>query len=197
MLTTWDRGRREVTAARVKAEGPLREFVDGMHAMTPPTRRTPGAAIYLNPSVETTPLALRVGVDRIHVIPEEAVIVTIETADIPHIPSDERATFDNLGDAHDGYSHITLRFGYMDDPAVTAALALARSTGPGFEVDFNPYHATYFLSHMTIVPERGRGMPWWRKIRSSSPWARNAANPADYFKLPPERVVTLGSRIHF
>jgi KUP system potassium uptake protein len=195
-LTTWDRGREEVTAARVQAEGPLREFVDGMHAKVPPIPRQPGAAVYLNPSRETTPLALRVAVDRIKAIPEEVVIVTVETTTTPHVPDAERVIFDHLGDDHDGYSHITLRFGFQDRPDVPGTLAQARRTPPGLEVDFNPYHATYFVSHITIVPDRSPGMARWRKALFVA-MARNAASPADYFGLPAERVVTLGSRIAF
>jgi KUP system potassium uptake protein len=101
--------------------------------------------------------------------------------------------FDDLGYRHDGFSHITLRFGYQDDPNVPKALGRARRDGL-LEVDFNPYHATYFLSHMTIVPDRGKGMPWWRKALFVT-MARNAASPADYFGLPAERVVTLGAQI--
>ena len=64
------------------------------------------------------------------------------------------------------------------------------------EVDFNPYHATYFLSQMSIVPTGDGGMPRWRKALFMA-MARNAASPVAYFGLPPERVVTLGSQIRF
>ncbi len=193
VMTTWDRGRADVTAARIKAEGPLDQFVTRMHARVPPIRRLPGTAIYLNPSPETTPLALRVGVDRIHAIAEDVVILTVETANVPHVPPDERTFVDHLVYAHDGYSHITLRFGYLDDPDVTSTLALARKA-PNLDVDFNPYHVTYFLSQITIVPDRGKGMVWWRK-RLFVAMARNSASPTEYFNLPAECVVTLGSRI--
>ena len=196
VLTTWDRGRADVTAARTAAEGPLPEFIAQMRGRVPAMRRSPGVGIYLSPTPQSTPLALRVGVDRVHAIPEEVVIVTVETADVPHVPPAERFRFDDLGHEHDGYSQITLRFGYMDDPAVTAALVQARKDANGLPVDFNPYHATYFLSQITIVPVRGQGMAWWRK-RLFVTMARNATSPTDYFNLPPERVVTLGSRIRF
>ncbi len=194
VLFTWNRGREEVTAARIKAEGPLRDFVEHMHGRRPPLTRLQGVAVYLNPSRETTPIALRVGVERIHGIAEEVVIVTIETASTPHLPESERVTFDSLGYEQDGYSHITLRFGYQDRPDVPATLSRARSASPGLETDFNPYHATYFLSHITIVPDRRGGMPWWQKALFVA-MARNAASPADYFNLPAERVVTMGSQI--
>jgi KUP system potassium uptake protein len=196
LLTTWDRGRAEVTAARNAAEGPLEDFIERMHAQVPPTPRLPGVAIYLNPSRETTPLALRVAVDRIHAIHEEIVIVSVKTTTTPHVPESERIVFDHLGYDHDGYSHITLRFGFLDRPDVPEALALARRTPPGLEVDFNPYHASYFLSGITIVPDRSPGMARWRKALFVV-MARNAASPVDYFRLPAERVVTMGSRISF
>jgi KUP system potassium uptake protein len=196
VLTTWDRGRSDVTAARMIAEGPLDEFIAQMRGRVPAMRRLPGVGIYLNPTPETTPLALRVGVDRVHAIPEEVVIVTVETANVPHVPPAEQLTFDDLGHEADGYSQIKLRFGYMDDPAVTAALVKARNTPGGLPIDFNPYHATYFLSQITIVPVRGQGMAWWRK-RLFVAMARNATSPTEYFKLPAERIVTLGSRIRF
>jgi len=193
-LSTWDRGRQDVTAARIKAEGPLQDFVDHMHKRTPPVTRLPGVAVYLNPSRDTTPIALRVGVEQIHGIPEEVVILTIETTNSPHVPESERVVLDPLGYAEDGYSHITLRFGYQDRPDVPAALSRARRTPPGLETDFNPHHATYYLSHITIVPDRTDGMARWRK-RIFVTMARNATSPADYFNLPAERVVTVGSRI--
>jgi len=194
LLTTWDRGREAVTAARIAVEGPLQQFVDQMHARVTPVPRLQGVAIYLNPTRETTPLALRVGVEQIHGIASEVVIVSIETTNSPHVPEDERVSFDPLGYEHDGYSHITLRFGYLDRPDVPATLARARRTPPGLEIDLNPYHATYFLSHITIIPDRPGGMPRWRKSLFVA-MSRNAASPAAYFNLPGGRIVTLGSQI--
>ena len=195
LLTTWDQGRRRVTDSRVEAEGPLREFIDDMHGGKRPVTLLPGTAVYLNPSHDTTPLALRVSQTRLHAIPEEVVIVTVETTNEPHIPPARRLVWDNLGYPHDGYSHITLRFGYQDTPNVPRALGEARQAEQ-LEVDFNPYHATYFLSQMSILPTADEGMPRWRKALFMA-MARNAASPVAYFGLPPERVVTLGSQIRF
>jgi KUP system potassium uptake protein len=195
VLSTWDRGREDVTAARVAAEGPLQEFVGAMHAGRPPSTRLPGVAVYLNPSPDTTPLALRVGYDRLHAVPEEVVIVTVETTTEPHVPAERRIVFNHLDYLHDGFSRISLRFGYQDEPDVPRALGQARRADL-LEVDFNPYHATYFLSQITIVPDRNGGMPWWRKALFVA-MARNAATPTDYFHLPAERVVTLGAQIRF
>jgi KUP system potassium uptake protein len=195
LLTTWDLGRRLVTAERAEAEGPLEEFVEAMNAGKRPARELPGVAIFLNPSRETTPLALRLWANRLHAIPEETVIVTVESTNQPHVPPSERLVWDHLGYRHDGFSHITLRFGYQDDLDVPRALGHARRADQ-LEIDFNPYHAVYYLSQMTLIPTDTRGMPPWRKSLFMA-MARNAASPVGYFNLPPERVVALGAQIRF
>ncbi|MDW5596961.1 potassium transporter Kup [Conexibacter stalactiti] len=196
LLRTWDRGREEVTVARTRAEGPLAPFVEKMRRGSPLVREVPGVAIYLNPSRDSTPLALRLAVERIHSIHEKVVIVTVQTTTTPHVPESERISFERFGEQHEDFSHVTLRFGFMDRPDVPRALLRARSRPPGLDVDFNPYHATWFLSNITIVADESPGMARWRKLLFIT-MARNAANPADYFRLPAERVVSIGGQISF
>jgi KUP system potassium uptake protein len=193
VMTTWDRGRRDVTAGRREAEGPVGDFIEAMEHRVPAVNRLPGVGVYLNPSPDTTPLALRVGVDRIYGIPEKVVIVTVETADAPFVAEEDRIVTHGLGGRADRYSQVTLRFGYLEDPAVPATLVRAIRAGR-LPFEFNAYHATYFLSQIAIAPDRDRGMAWWRK-RLFVALARNASSPTDYFRLPPERVVMLGSRV--
>jgi KUP system potassium uptake protein len=195
MLTTWDLGRRLVTAERAEAEGPLEEFIESMNEGKRPPIDLPGVAIFLNPSRETTPLALRVCQTRLHAMPEEVVIVTVDSTNEPHVPPGERLVWDHLGYEHDGFSHVTLRFGYQDELDVPRALGYARRADQ-LKVDFNPYHATYFLSQMTILPNGNSEMPPWRKALFMA-MARNAASPVGYFNLPPERVVSLGAQVRF
>lgn len=195
LLTTWDLGRRLVTAERTEAEGPLEDFIEEMHAGKRPPTELPGIAIYLNPSQETTPLALRVCATRLKAIPEEVVIITVEPTTEPHVAPADRLVWDDLGYQHDGFSHVTLRFGYLDDVDVPKALGYARRADQ-LKIDFNPYHATYYLSQMTIVPSDRPGMAPWRKSLFMT-MARNAASPVGYFKLPPERVVALGAQVRF
>jgi KUP system potassium uptake protein len=196
VLTTWDRGRRQLTEARNEAEGPLDDFVEELHE---PRRRSraplPTVGIYLHATRDTTPLALRVGYDRLRAIPEAVVIVSVDVTTRPHVPLRERAEFDDLGYSDDGISHIRLRYGYQDRLDVPRTLGHARQD-ERCEADFNPYHSTYFLSQMEIVPERNGSMQAWRKALFVA-MARNAANPAEFFELPPERVVTLGTQVRF
>ena len=192
VLSTWKRGSERLVAARVKEEGPLREFVEELHAMTPPAVRVPGTAVYLNASRETTPLALRVYLAQSGTMHETVVVLSIETTKAPHVPERERLVVDPLGYEDDGIVHVTARFGFQDAPDVPRTLELARAAG--LETEGDVEHASYFLSHVEIVPTPGGGMRMWRK-RLFVAMAHNAASPLPYFKLPADRTVTVGSVI--
>ncbi|MGE5281848.1 MAG: potassium transporter Kup [Chloroflexota bacterium] len=192
LLTTWHRGRELVTAERMRAEGALPDFIDEMHRKGLPTR-IKGTAVFLSPSKETTPLALRVAQKRLRAIPEEVVILTVDIRNVPTVPDEERAELDHLGDPDDGLSHLTLRYGYQDNPDVPRGINVARDQGLA---DFNPYHVTYYLSQMDLVPFGDEGMSRRRK-NLFMVMARNAASPVAYFNLPAELVVGLGGQIRF
>jgi KUP system potassium uptake protein len=192
VLSTWKRGSEKVSRVRVEEEGPLRSFVEELRAMDPPPARAPGAAVYLNARPETTPLALRAGVEHTGILHEAVVIVSIETTKAPYVPESERLVVDDLGYGDDGISHLTARFGFQDSPDVPRLLALACESGLESEVDVDS--AVYFLSHVSVTPTSGPGMSGWRK-RLFVAMARNAASPVDYFHLPGERTVTIGSQI--
>jgi KUP system potassium uptake protein len=192
VLSTWKRGSAQVHAARIKEEGSLRSFVEELRAMEPPLVRVPGTAVYLNARRETTPLALRAGVEHTHAMHEAVVIISIETTRAPYVPESERLVVDELGYADDGITHITARFGFQDTPDVPRLLALAAEAGLECEVDVE--NAVYFLSQVTTVPTAAPGMARWRK-RLFVAMARNAASPVEYFRLPADRTITLGSTI--
>jgi len=192
ILSTWKRGSEKVQAARVEEEGTLRSFVEELRSMDPPVARVPGTAVYLNARRETTPLALRAGVEHSRAVHEAVVIISIETTKAPYVEESERLVVDSLGYEDDGISHLTARFGFQDSPNVPRLLELAEETGLECEIDVAG--AVYFLSQISITPTSAPGMAGWRK-RLFVAMARNAASPVDYFQLPGERTVTLGSQI--
>ncbi|HEY8001544.1 MAG TPA: potassium transporter Kup [Solirubrobacterales bacterium] len=192
VLNTWKRGTEELTAARIAEEGPLLSFVEELRAAEPPAARVPGTAVYLNARRETTPLALRTNLELTHSVHEAVVILSIETTRTPHVPEAERLVVDPLGFEDDGIVHVTARFGFQDPPDVPATVTLVEAAAT--EVEVQAERASYFLSRVTLEPEPGPGMPMWRK-RLFVALARNEASPVGYFKLPPERTVTLGSVI--
>jgi KUP system potassium uptake protein len=192
VLSTWRRGNTKVHEDRIEEEGPLRSFVEELRRMDPPAVRVPGTAVYLNTRPETTPLALRTGVEHTHALHESVVIISITTTKAPYVPESERLVVDPLGFEDDGISHLTARLGFQDTPDVPRLLALAAETGLESDVDVEA--AVYFLSQISVTPTATPGMKRWRK-RLFVAMARNAASPVEYFHLPRERTVTLGSQI--
>ena len=83
VFTTWQRGRKPVTARREAAEGPLRAFVDDLHEQRLPVQRVPDTAVFLNRGRTTTPLAMRSNITHNHVLHERVVIVAVETVPVP------------------------------------------------------------------------------------------------------------------
>jgi KUP system potassium uptake protein len=190
VLITWQRGREIVTRNRHEEEGPLRRFVEEVREID--VHRSRGTGVFLNANRETTPLALREMFEHTCTLPESVVIVSIETLRVPHVPESERVSVDDLGYSDDGISHVSARVGYGDDPHVPALLRLAAEEGLERTIDLeNP---SYYLSQITIVPTDEPGLAQWQK-RLFVGISRNASSPVDYFGLPGDRVVTMGSHI--
>jgi KUP system potassium uptake protein len=191
VLATWQRGRGIASQRRTQEEGPLRDFVRDLHAMRPPIYRAPGCAVFLSANRETTPLALRANVEHNRVLHHSVVIVSVRTLNVPHVHDDERVSVDDLGYRDDGITHVTASFGFQDTTDVPAQIGRVRNR---LEGDVDLEHASFFLSKMTIVPTGRAPMRRWR-MKLFLALARNAANPVEYFGLPDERTVVMGSHI--
>ncbi len=187
MMTTWKTGRR-IVAERLTARAfPLTEFMSSVEA-TPPLR-VPGSAVFLTAQPRgTTPPALFHNLRYNKVLHEHVIILTVATAPVPFIAEDEdRLTIDPLGK---GVSAVRVEYGFMEDPSVPDALALARARGVAIDLA----DVTYFLGRETIIVSREHGMAVWRE-KLFVLMARNAVRATAYFRLPPERVVELGVQV--
>jgi KUP system potassium uptake protein len=192
VLTTWQRGRQLVTAQRQRDEGPLREWVTELHEHRPPLPRVPGTAVFLNRGNQTAPLAMRANVRHNRVLHEHVLILSIETQPVPRVPDAERLTLDDLGSADAGITHVTARFGYMDEPNVPRLLRLLNETGITSPVDVDA--ASYFLSTIDVRAGTAPTMPRWRK-RLFVATSRITADAAEFFGLPRDRTVIMGSQV--
>jgi KUP system potassium uptake protein len=105
---------------------------------------------------------------------------------------DRRVKIDELGYADDGIVHVAISFGFQDDQDVPAALAQA--SGDALESQIDVAHATYFVSHMTLVRGDAPGLARWRK-RLFIALSRTSTSPVEFFGLPEHRIVTMGSYI--
>ena len=192
-MTTWQRGREIVTAEREQDEGPLREFVDGLPTRQPPLVRVPGTAVFLNRGKQTAPLAMRANVEHNHVLHEHVVIVSIETEPVPRVPDAERMDVDDLGYADDGIIHVTARFGYMETPerarraarCSTRRRPKARSTSTT-----RPTSCRRSSCRRAPTPTMA---PWRKRLFIATSYI--TADAAEYFGLPRDRTVIMGSRI--
>jgi len=193
VMLTWRRGFNLLTRKRLAEEGPLEGFLSELAAQRPPIRRIPGTAIFLSPSRETTPLALRTQFDNYRALHEKVLIVTVEAVSVPTVSAEDRCIVAMIGPPRCRIIHVTIRFGYRERQDIPAALALARKQGL-LEKNLDLEGASYFLSRIWIIPGPERTMARWRK-RLFMAMARNAASPLDHFGLPHDRIVMVGAEL--
>jgi KUP system potassium uptake protein len=194
VMTTWFRGRQLVTAERFRVEGPLRDFVKELRTHDPPVERVPGTGVFMNRGKETAPLSMRACVEHLHSLPENVVILSLETMPVPRIRPKDRLEIDDLGYKDDRLTFVRAKHGYAEEynvPRLVRQIAKA-----GVECPVDARQASFFLSRVELKATDRPGMSRWRK-RIFLVTALITAEPADYFRLPRERTVTLGSEIEF
>ncbi len=144
--------------------------------------RVPGTAVFLTGTGADVPSALLHNLKHNRVLHEKNVIVTVVTEEVPRVAEAHRLTAETLSDA---FSRVTLRFGFMETPHVPKALAAA-----GFDVK----NTSFFLSRRALRPSAHSGLPLWQD-KLFIFLMRNAANPTDFFNIPPGRVVEMGAQV--
>ena len=184
VLTTWKRGRRLVAEEMAKQSIPLDSFIDSVYEDIP---RVPGNAIFMTSAIEGVPSALLHNLKHNKILHEKIVLVTLKTADTPYVPDIERMYFSDLGK---GFYRLIVRYGFMEDPNVPAILEHCSIFGH----EFTEMETSYYLSRETIVPSLGRGMIAWRS-RLFSIMSKNATSASDFFHIPTNRVVELGTQL--
>ncbi|MDO4918921.1 potassium transporter Kup [Kocuria sp.] len=188
-MLTWRRGRRAVVAYEGQLEGPLSDFI--RRARNGHLREVPGTAVYLHANPSSTPLALSENARFNRVIHENVVVVRTLPVGVPHVAPERRVVVDELETPTQHITHLTLRFGFLDDPDVPAGLATAREQG----LDIDAEDARYFVSELTLIDAgRHQGMGRAQKLLFMA-MSHNAAVPADYYRLPRDRTVMIGAQL--
>ncbi len=186
-MVTWQQGRKALLAQLRASSIPLVPFLESLYAEPP--QSVPGTAVFLTSTPDSTPHALLHSLKHYKALHERNVFMTVEFRDVPWVPFEERVKCERLG--HECW-RVTVRYGFMNRPDVGAALELC---GPmGLQVE--PMEASYFLSREKILPTaRAKGR--MRRLRDLlfAAMARNAGNLTDYFNIPVNRVVELGTRV--
>jgi len=187
LMTTWRQGRSAMFRRLRASSVPLKPFLDSL--FKDPPHRVSGTSVFLTATPEATPSALLHNLNHNRVLHERVVFLTVEVTDEPWVPFQERVKLQKLGN---GCWRVNVRFGFMNEPDVTRALEVA--DGLGLELD--TMTTSYFLSRETVVPVASipSGMSYWRE-KLFAAMARNAGSAADYFKLPANRVIELGTKV--
>lgn len=184
MLTTWAKGRAIVRHYLAEGAMDLGLFI---HSTSQSVKRISGTAVFLSSTSHGVPPALLHNVKHNKVLHERNIIMTVITEDVPQMSEDSRISVTDEGS---GFYRITLRHGFMEEVDIPASLKTVTACG----VPVGKMDTSYFLSRQTLIPSERPGMAIWREKLFA--WmVRNAATPMEFFNLPTNRVVELGSQV--
>ena len=185
-MLTWLRGRNKVFEQLRRDSIPLVDFVRGLSSDPSGPARVPGVAVFLTGDAEAVPHALLHNLKHNMVLHETVVFMTIATRPVPLVPADERLVLTSLAP---GFHQLRAYVGFKEEPDVVALLDELRNR---YGLVCDPMRTSYFLSRETLVTVGAQGMARWRE-RLFAWMVRNAMRAHDYFKIPSNRVVELGS----
>jgi KUP system potassium uptake protein len=184
LLTTWKRGTDVLTAASAVKNVPLKGFCEHLESVT----RVPGTAVFFSASTEVVPATLLHNLKHNKVMHERVIFLTMTTEDVPQVGDEERIDVTML--VPQSIYQVVVRYGFMEDPDAMHVLKLLAQRGLRLEIA----ETTFFLGKSTIARAEHRGLFTWR--REVFRWMqRNAPSAAEYFKLPPDRVIELGTQL--
>ena len=184
-MWTWVRGTQILTAKTRRDSLPLSDLIEMLSARPP--HRTAGTAIFLTSDPGVAPVALMHNLKHNKVLHEKNIILTVKTVDRPRVRDDKRIEIEPI---NDDFKRVVLSYGFMEQPNVPRALGLCRKQGLKFDI----MSTSFFLGRRSVVPSSTQGMPLWQD-RLYIFLMRNAANPTDFFHIPPGRVVELGTQV--
>jgi KUP system potassium uptake protein len=185
LILTWRRGSGILISKTRRTEVPLDTLFRSLEKKPP--HIVPGTAVFLTSDPEFAPTALLHNLKHNKVLHEQNVVLTVITADTPRVPEEGRVQITPLS-KH--FSRVSLKFGYMEQPNVPKALAIARKHGWQFDI----MSTSFFLSRRTLRPSAQSGMPGWQDHLFI--WlARSASDATDFFQIPTGRVVEVGTQV--
>ncbi|MEJ2769515.1 potassium transporter Kup [Mycetohabitans sp. B46] len=186
LLTTWYKG-RQIVKERTAADGiPLMPFLQGLLAHPP--HRVSGSAIYLTGNEALVPVSLLHNLKHNKVLHERTIFMTFITLDIPYVDDHRRIDIKELGG---GLYLVRATYGFNETPDLNGVLKLLEQQE---NMSFDLMDTSFFLARETVVPTQLPGMSVWRE-RIFAWMHQNAAKPSDFFSIPANRVVELGTKI--
>jgi KUP system potassium uptake protein len=185
LMLTWRDGRQLVYDNLKKHLVPLNDFLQSLF-VSPPAR-VEGTAIFFRADGDGVPHAMLHNLLHNRVLHERTVFLTVFNADIPYIPASDRIKVEALG--HQCFQ-VNVHYGFKDERDIPAALALCKDAG----LDFDPMETSFFIARQNVIPRVGSGMALWRESLFAT-MSRNARDAADYYRVPTNRVIELGTQV--
>jgi KUP system potassium uptake protein len=183
-LTTWAKGRQLMINRMNEASLPMEIFIK---SAAPSATRVPGTAVFMTSSASGVPHALLHNLKHNKVLHERVILLTVRIEDVPYVLPEKRVEQLDYGS---GFYRIVLRYGFMEEIDVPSALAQLKDCGPQCKM----MDTSFFLARQTLLASSRPGMAIWREKLFA--WMlRNAESAMEFFKLPTNRVVELGSQV--
>jgi KUP system potassium uptake protein len=186
VMYTWRRGSKLLFEKTRRLETPLDDLVRMLERKPP--QRVPGTAVFLTSDPKSAPTALLHSLKHYRVLHEKNIILSVETTHTPRVEAGKRVRIEPVGAT---FMRVFLRFGYMETPNIPKALALARKLGLQFDI----MSTSFFLSRRALRRASRSGMPRWQD-RMFITLARSANDATDYFQIPTDRVVEVGTQVN-
>jgi KUP system potassium uptake protein len=181
VMLTWQQGRALVYGNLRQHLVPLEDFLQSLF-MGEPTR-IEGTAVFFRGEGDGVPHAM------LHnkILHKRTVFLTIRHGDIPRVPLEKRVSVEILG--HDRYQ-VDLHYGFMDERDIPSTIAQCKDFG----LDLDPMQTSYFIARQNVIPKVGSGMALWRETLFAT-MSRNARDAADFYRIPANRVIELGTQV--
>ena len=185
LLTTWSTGRRVLAKELKVDELPLDVLIQ---SAAKSVTRVPGTAVFMTSNARAVPHALLHNLKHNKVLHERCIFLQVAIEDVPYVPDDQQSNVEDLGT---GFFRVTLHTGFMQEPNVPAMLARIDVCG----LPFRMMETSFFLSRQTLIASREvRNMAHWREKLFA--WMmRNAQSPMEFFRLPANRVLEMGTQV--
>jgi KUP system potassium uptake protein len=185
IMWTWTRGAQILSDKTRRDSIPLADLTEILKARPP--YRAPGTAVFLTSDPDMTPVALMHNLKHNKVLHEKNIVLTVHTAETPRVKEADRVKIEPI---NEDFKKVVVSYGFMESPNLPKALGLSRKLGLKFDI----MATSFFLGRRSVVPSAQSGMPLWQD-KLFIFLMKNAANPTDFFKIPPGRVVELGTQV--
>lgn len=185
VMLTWRDGRNLVYQNLTEHLIPMTNFLQSLF-ISPPTR-VEGTAVFFRAEGDGVPHAMLHNLLHNKVLHERIIFLTVLNEDVPFVPAEKRVEVVDLGNS---CYQVDIRYGFKDERDIPQALLQCKDAG----LELEPMTTSFFIARQNVIPKVGRGMALWREALYAT-MSRNSRDAADYYRVPTNRVIELGTQV--